>query len=80
MSNLYEIQGTYGRSKNPTTIFVYEKRNGAKWYCAENSQGVNCTYQDIKEGCDIEELQDFDTITSTKPLDTLEDFYNFIID
>ena len=58
---------------------MYEKSNGAKWYCVEDSQNVNCTYDEIEEGCDIEPLKDIDTMTSAKPLNTLEEFYDFII-
>ena len=79
MKNLYEINGFYGASKNEATIYVYEKLNGKKWYCVENSCNVNCTYDEIEENCDIEPLQDIDTMTSVKPLNSLEKFYDFII-
>jgi hypothetical protein len=79
MTNLFEINGTYGRSKNNATIFVYEKRNGSKWYCVETSCNVNLTYEEIQEGCDVEQLQDIDTMSSTSPINNLEEFYDFII-
>jgi hypothetical protein len=80
MSNLYEINGTYGRSKNETIIFVYEKYNGSKWYCAENSCNVNLTYDEIRQDCDIEELRDINTMSSKTPINNLDEFYNFIND
>lgn len=78
MKNLFEINGTYGRSKNETIIFVYQKYNGSKWYCTENSCNINLTYDEIQENCDVEELCDIDTISSKEPINTLEEFYNFI--
>lgn len=78
MKNLYEINGTYGASKNEATIFVYEKSNGSKWYCVENGYNLNLTYDEIEENCDIEELADIDTMTSIKPIETLEQFHDYI--
>ena len=49
MKNLFEIDGFYGASKNEAVIFVYEKSNGSKWYCVENSCNVNLTYDEIQE-------------------------------
>jgi hypothetical protein len=79
MKNLFEINGTYGASKNKATIFVYEKRNGSKWYCVENGYNLNLTFDEIEENCHIEELQDIDTLTSIKPIENLDEFYDFII-
>jgi hypothetical protein len=79
MKNLFEIDGFYGASKNEAVIFVYEKSNGSKWYCVEDSCNVNLTYDEIEEGCDIEPLKDIDTMTSTKPLNNLDEFYDFIM-
>lgn len=78
MKNLYEINGTYGASKTEATIFIYEKSNGAKWYCVENGFNLNLTYDEIEENCDIEELADIDTMTSIKPIETLEQFHDYI--
>ena len=78
MKNLYEINGTYGASKTEATIFIYEKSNGSKWYCVENGYNLNLTYDEIDENCDIEELSDIDTMTSIKPIETLEQFYDYI--
>jgi hypothetical protein len=78
MKNLFEINGTYGSNKTEATIFVYEKPNGSKWYCVENGYNLNLTYDEIEEGCDIEELADIDTMTSTKTIDSLDEFFDFI--
>ena len=78
MKNLYEINGFYGASHNEATIYIYEKANGSKWYCAENSCNVNLTYDEIGDNCDIEPLRDEDTMTSKEPINSLDEFYEFI--
>lgn len=70
---LYSVEGTYGGSKTPSTIFVAEKTNGGKHYVAEGSVNVNYTYDDIEEGVDIEELSDADMFTAGKPINSLEE-------
>ena len=68
-----EINGTYGRSKNPTIVFICEDRRQGQWYAAEGSKNINFTYDEIKEGQDIEELQDVDTFTWNKGINSIED-------
>lgn len=72
MSNLREVQGYYGRGTS-TTIFVYEKRNGAKWYAVEGSVNINKTYDEIEQGVNVEELSDEDTLGADAPVNSLED-------
>lgn len=72
MSNLREVQGYYGKS-TPTTIFVYDKRNGSRWYAVEDSVNINCTYDEIEEGTNVENLSDFDTMGADNPVNSLED-------
>ena len=67
------INGTYGSLKTPCEVFIYENRNGSKWYCADGSVNVNLTYDEINEGCDIEELQDMDCFTCMNGINTIED-------
>jgi len=74
-----EVEGTYGRSKNPATIFVY-KQGRRNWYVAEGSVNVNCTYDDIEDGVDIEELNDVDTFTARHPINSVEDLEMFMDD
>lgn len=78
--NTYQVEGTYGSYKTPATIFVAEERNGAKWYVAEDSVNVNCTYDDIEEGVNIEELSDHNVFTSSFPIRSEEDLENAIND
>lgn len=77
---LYSVEGTYGRSKTPSTIFVAEEYNGGKWYVAEDSVNVNYTYNEIEEGVDIEELSDSDAFTASKPICSLNDLDEAIND
>ncbi len=58
----YSINATYGSHKTPCTLFVKPTRGGF-WYAVENSSNVNFTYDEITEGCDIEELRDSDFFT-----------------
>lgn len=62
MSALKTVTGTYGSWKTPCEVFVYETPNGY-WYAVDGSKNVNCTQEDINEGVDVEELQDFDCFT-----------------
>ena len=55
MANLYEVEGFYG-SRNRGTILVYETYSGKRWYCVEGSCNINCTYDEINEGCNVERL------------------------
>jgi len=81
MSNLKEVQGYYGVNRpNPTTILVYEKRNGSSWYCVEGSKNVNLTYDEISTGTNVEELQDVDTFTWNEPINTLEELETAVED
>jgi len=74
-----EVEGTYGRSKNPATIFVY-KQGRRSWYVVEGSVNVNCTYDDIEDGVDIEELNDDGVFTAPKPINSVEDLEMFMDD
>jgi hypothetical protein len=69
----FEVNGTYGSYKTPTTVFVYENRDGSTWYCAEGSVNVNLTYQFIEDGVDIEELSDVDCFTWSSPIRSLDE-------
>ena len=76
--NTYTVKGTYGSGKTKTEIFVYEYSNGAKWYAAKGSSNVNKTHNEIQDGVNIEELQDFDTFSNTKPINTISQFIKAI--
>jgi len=67
-----EVEGTYGGSQTPTTVYFYEDRGG-KWYAADGSVNVNYTYDDIEDGVDIETLRDEDMFTASKPIESEDD-------
>jgi hypothetical protein len=71
--NHYEVQGTYGSSQTPCTIYVYDNRDGSKWYCVEGSKNVNKTNDDLDEGVDVEYVGDIDTFTCSEEINSLAD-------
>jgi len=77
MARSYEVSGFYG-TRNRGTIFVLEYNSGKKWYCVEGSCNVNCTYDEIDEGCNVERLSDCDTMSSREPIESLYEFVEFI--
>ena len=76
--NLYEVSGFYG-TRNRGTIFVYETRSGKRWYCVEGSCNINCTYEDIVDGTNVETILDVDTMSSRNPIETVNQLYDFVI-
>lgn len=78
MANLYEVDGFYG-TRNRGTIFVYETRSGKRWYCVEGSCNINCTYDEIVDGTNVETLSDVDTMTSRNGIDSVRELYDFVI-
>ena len=78
MANLYEVNGFYG-TRNRGTIFVYETYSGKRWYCVEGSCNINCTYDEINEGCNVERLSDIDTMSSRNGIDSVNELYDFVI-
>jgi hypothetical protein len=69
----YTVNGTYGSGKTPCSVFVMQDRFGAFWYAVDGSQNVNCTYEDIANGVDVEELSDIDTFTWGYGINSEED-------
>lgn len=78
MANLYEVDGFYG-TRNRGTIFVYETRSGKRWYCVEGSCNINCTYDEIVDGTNVETLSDIDTWSSRNGINSVDELYDFII-
>lgn len=78
MANLYEVEGFYG-TRNRGTILVYETRSGKRWYCVEGSCNINCTYDEINDGTNVETLSDVDTWSSRTPIESVSELYEFII-
>ena len=75
--NLYEVNGFYG-TRNRGTILVYERTNGKRWYCVEGGFNVNCTYDEINEGCDVETVSDIDTLGNRDGIYSLQELYDFV--
>lgn len=69
----YEVQGTYGSSQTPCTVYVYENRDGSKWYCVEGSSNVNKTFDELDDGVDVEYIEDFDCFTASEEINSLEE-------
>lgn len=66
-----ELDGTYGRSKTPCTVFEYEG-----WYCVEGSTNVNLAAspdEELIDGVDVEEVCDIDTFTASSPINSLDE-------
>jgi hypothetical protein len=76
--NLYEVNGFYG-TRNRGTILVYERNNGKRWYCVEGSCNINCTYDEIVEGTNVETLSDIDTMSSREGIYSTRELYDFVI-
>lgn len=65
--------GTYGSALTPCNVFYY---NG--WYCVEGSQNVNRTYEELNDGVDVEELQDYDCFYHNEPINSLDALINAV--
>ena len=78
ITNGIKTTGFYGGSKTPCTIFAAKERNGLTWYAVEGSLNVNATFEDIKEGCNVETIDDVDAITSGNPIESISDLLNTV--
>jgi hypothetical protein len=75
-SEVEEIACRYGRGTE-ANCFVLPVGLGA-WYCVEGSQNVNF-YHDadaLVDGVDVEGLEDSDTLTAPRPINTAQDMAN----
>lgn len=70
-----EIDGYYGGSKTPCTVFVLGNA-----YCVEDSCNVNFTSEVelLVDGVDVEELHDYDCSQAKEPFGTLEEFEEYV--
>ena len=57
------VSGTYGSDKTPCDVYVYEDWGASRWYAVDGSANVNCTWQNIEDGVDVEEIEDFNMFT-----------------
>ena len=72
----FSVEGTYGhKTPQPATIYVCDG-----WYAVEGSMNVNKTHQPIEDGVHVEDLNDVDTFTTSKPINSLEDLEKHIHD
>lgn len=76
--NTYSVNGTYGSSKTPCTVFCAENRDGSIWYAVEDSQNVNLTYDAVLDGVDVEMLSDIDAFTWPDGVSSEEELENAI--
>lgn len=73
------IAGYYGNRPNPADIFILEM-NGGTWYAVEGSQNVNFTYEEIKEGINVESIVDAEGFHADVEIDGNEVFENEVDD
>lgn len=74
-----EVNIVYGSSHNKGVAFVQTTNSGySRWYVVKGGTVVNKTCNSIEEGCNVEELEDYDCMTSTKPINTLKQFEKFL--
>jgi hypothetical protein len=79
MSNTRTVTGFYGmKGTNRSDVFVYDNLDGSHWYALEGSTNINCTYNDIEDGVNVETLNDFDTLGADNPVNSEEDLINEI--
>jgi len=58
-----EIEATYGSQQTPCTVFFEECSRGRTYYAVEGSSNVNCTYEELCDGADVETVEDCDCFT-----------------
>ena len=74
-----EVNIVYGSSHNKGVAFVIPNYSKTTcWYIVKGGVIANKTWNDIHEGCDVEELEDFDCCTSKDPINSLEEFEKFL--
>lgn len=69
---LYEVNGFFGSGNTPCTVFVAETYH-TRWYVCEGSVNVNLTPDSLENGVSVEDLNDIDMFTASKPINSLED-------
>ena len=73
------VEGTYGRG-TPCRVFVVALAPFARWYCVEGSENVNLTDEEIHDGVNVEGLTYFQSFTWDKPIESVEELYNAVMD
>lgn len=67
------INGTYGSDNTPCTVYTATDSSGATWYAVEDSLNVNCTYDTVVDGIDVEILSDHDAFTAGNTINSESD-------
>jgi len=68
MKTEFEFICYYGSGKTQDTGYFY---NG--WYCVDGSPTVNKTFDTVEDHTDVQELNDVDCFTWSKPIESLEE-------
>ena len=77
---LKTVNGFYGNGNTPCKVFVYtDERTGARWYCVNNSVNVNCTFDSVDNGVNVETLTDIETATSDKQINSLDELFDYVM-
>jgi hypothetical protein len=74
------VSGTYGSGQTPCDVFVVKGRSGLQWYACEGSVNVNATYDEIKDGVDVETLKDVDMFTASSPINSEDELDSAVND
>ena len=75
-ADITELSCTYGRG-TASTCYTWDEGNGATWYAVRGSCNVNCTYDEVPDGVDVETLTDHDTGTAGAPINSADDMARF---
>ncbi len=75
---LREVDGTYGASNTPCTVWVAEMTNGINWYAVEHGAMAFSTYDEIEDGFDVEEANDVDMFTVSLGMEDIEHFERLV--
>jgi hypothetical protein len=75
-ADITELACNYGRG-TPSTCYTWDEGNGATWYAVAGSVNVNCTYDPVDDGVNVEDLCDHDTGTAGAPINSAEDMARF---
>lgn len=78
IQNGIKTTGFYGGSSTPCTIFAASQSNGLTWYAVEGSQNINATYETIENGCNVETVEDIDTMTSSESIESISDLIRVV--
>lgn len=71
----FEFDCVYGSGHTRDTGYYYNS-----WYCVHGSTNINYTYGEIDPDgiTDVEEIEDSDTCSSFRPINSLEESISFI--